>query len=174
MESFRISENLEAVCEWKKTRVAFKHEATLLREGREVLTVKINYFNRTWERYTYESVLYKLLEKSKEFISGEEGVQFKTAIVNGGERENSMLKSVGLVAALGDVFGKTQKEANDWKARMLKAGLGDKGLSMPDDWDSLNEDEKSTRLNAVITQMSSNKCEHGINLKKDNCWMCHN
>ena len=158
MESFKINEHLEAVCEWKKTRVAFKHVATLLRDGREVLEVKINYLNRTWERYTYESVLYKLLEKSKKFISGDDGVQFKTAILNGGEQEMSALKSVGLVAALGDIFGKNPKEKNDWKARMLKAGLGSKGLIMPDDWDTLTETEKSVRLNGAIEQLGGLHC----------------
>lgn len=155
MQSFKINKHLEAVCEWKKTRVAFKHEATLLRDGNELLKVKINYLNRTWERYTYESVLEKLLEKAKtlKLLSPDDGVDFKTAIVNGGERENSALKSVAFVAALGDVFGKSPKESNDWKARMLKAGLGGLGLSMPDDWDTLNEEEKTRRLNGAIAQL---------------------
>ena len=166
MESFRINENLEAVCEWKKTRVAFKHEATLLRDGREVLTVKICYLNRTWERYTYESVLYKLLEKSKEFISGDEGVDFKTAILNGGEREMSALRSVGIVAALGDIFGKNQKESNDWKARMLNAGLGGLGLEMPDDWDTLSETEKTRRLDRTIEQIVGTPIERLRELRK--------
>jgi len=48
------------------------------------------------------------------------------------------------------MFGKTQKESNDWKARMLKAGLENKGLIMPEDWDTLSENDKEARLNAVI------------------------
>ena len=171
MESFRINNELEAVCEYKKTRVAFKHEATLLRNGREVLTVKICYQNRTWERYTYESVLYELLEKSKQLISGEDIVQFKTAILNGGEHDSSMLKSVAMVAALGDVFGKTPKEANDWKARMLKAGLGGLGLSMPDDWDSLTEAEKERRLNGAIEQLDG--LHRATPPKKSTCLQCN-
>ncbi len=31
--------------------------------GQSFDTVKINYLNRTWERFTYESVLHKLLDK---------------------------------------------------------------------------------------------------------------
>lgn len=46
--------------------------------------------------------------------------------------------------------GDSQKAKNDWKARMLKAGLENKGLSMPDDWEQLSEDEKEKRLNKVI------------------------
>ena len=37
---------------------------------------------------------------------------------------------------------------------MLKAGLEDKGLVMPDDWDGLDENEKEERLNKAITQLS--------------------
>ena len=33
------------------------------------------------------------------------------------------LRMIAGVAKLGDVFGTTPKEKNDWKARMLKAGL---------------------------------------------------
>ena len=153
MQSFKISKELEAVCEWKKTRVAFKHEATLLRNGREVVDVKICYLNRTWERYTYESVLCKLLEKSKSFLQPDEIVKFKTAIVNGVEHDRAGLKMVAMVAGLGEIFGQSQKEKNDWKARMLKAGLGDKGLIMPDDWDTLDESTKEARLNGAIAQL---------------------
>ena len=153
MESFRINKNLEVVCEWKKTRNGFKHEATLLRNGREVLTVKICYLNRTWERYTYESVLYELLEKSKSFLQPDEIVDFKTAILNGVEHDRSSLKSVALVASLGEVFGKNQKEKNDWKTRILKAGLGSSGLEFPDNWDSLPEEVKEARLNGALSQL---------------------
>lgn len=60
---------------------------------------------------------------------------------------------LGLIAgvmALGDIFGSDQKESNDWKTRMLKAGLENRGLIMPDDWDTLDEATKERRLNAVI------------------------
>jgi len=38
---------------------------------------------------------------------------------------------------------------------MIKAGLGDKGLIMPEDWDSLDEDTKQARLDGVIKMMSN-------------------
>ena len=66
------------------------------------------------------------------------------------KKAKSMLKTVGMVAALGNIFCDTQKDKNDWKARMLKAGLENKGLSVPDDWDLLSETEKEIRLNNVI------------------------
>lgn len=73
------------------------------------------------------------------------------------EPENSHadndLKAVAMVAMLGDIFGTNQKESNDWKARMLKAGLENKGLIMPDDWDTLDEDTKQARLDGAIEQI---------------------
>ena|SRR3990167_4190500 len=154
MESFKINENLIAVCEWKKTRVAFKHVATLLRDGQAINEVKINYLNRTWERYTFESVLYKLLEKSKNVLQPDEIVQFKTAIVNGSERDMRGLKTIATIAKLGDIFGRNPKESNDWKTRMLKAGLGNSGLIMPEDWDALDEITKEARLNGAIESLA--------------------
>lgn len=66
------------------------------------------------------------------------------------EEGDGMLKTVGMIASLGDIFCKDKKEGNDWKARMLKAGLSNKGLVMPDDWDVLSEEEKEIRLDNVI------------------------
>lgn len=64
------------------------------------------------------------------------------------------LHTVAMIAQLGNIFGSNQKESNDWKARMLKAGLENKGLIMPDDWDQLSEDEKATRLDGAIGAIS--------------------
>ncbi len=66
------------------------------------------------------------------------------------EEKDSLLKSVGMVALMGDLFCNNQKDKNDWKARMLKAGLENRGLIMPEDWDTLTEAEKEKRLNGVI------------------------
>lgn len=68
------------------------------------------------------------------------------------EKENadSIMKTTASVMAMGAFFASDKKEENDWKVRMLKAGMGDKGLIMPDDWDELTEEEKERRLNSVI------------------------
>lgn len=64
MKMFAISKHANVICEAKNTRNGFKHEATLILYGQECESVKINYQNRTWERYEYESVLSKLLDKT--------------------------------------------------------------------------------------------------------------
>ena len=44
-----------------------------------------------------------------------------------------------------------------WWNKMLKAGLGNKGLEMPEDWDSLSEDEKERRLNGAIGNLKEKR-----------------
>lgn len=156
MQTFKINDELTAVCEWKKTRNAFKHEATLLRNGQEVASVKICYQNRTWERYEFESVLYKLATHAS--LSPEEQVLFGERIrgqfaKDDEEATKSRFGSVAMVAMMGEVFGQTAKEKNDWKARMLQAGLP--GLDIPEDWETLSEEEKASRLDAVIAQLKA-------------------
>jgi len=70
---------------------------------------------------------------------------------NGG----SMMKSVGAIAMLGDIMGgNTLKEKNAWKKRMLSAGLSNRGLSFPDDWDKgVKETEKKKRLNKALREL---------------------
>lgn len=69
---------------------------------------------------------------------------------------NNLFKTVGWVAKIGDVLCESQEEKNNWKVRMLKAGLENRGLIFPDNWDSLSEDEKETRLNAIINIIDEN------------------
>jgi hypothetical protein len=62
----------------------------------------------------------------------------------------NQLKTISAVMALGEIFADNQKDKNDWKERMLRAGLEGQGLNMPDDWATLDEDERQRRLDGVI------------------------
>src|SRR3990167_162423 len=42
------------------------------------------------------------------------------------ESEDSLLNSIAMVAKMGEILCDNQKEKNDWKTRMLKAGLENK------------------------------------------------
>lgn len=154
MRIFKITNNLDAVCDWQKTRNGFKHVASLCRNGNEIHSAKCCYLNRTWESYEYESVLRALFGTSSQDLSKYEKTQFNKCIKNGGQRAMRELKSIGALAALGNILCSDIKEKNDWKERMIKAGLQDKGLIMPDDWDTLTEEEKETRLNLVVNELS--------------------
>lgn len=154
MKIFKINKELEIVCEWKKTSSAFKHEATLLRNGIKIDNTKICYVNRTWESFEFESVIEKLLDKTN-ILTKRVRENFLKRL--SGEDKKQTDKQFGLIAGiakLGEILGKDQKESNDWKARMIKAGLENKGLIVPEDWDTLNEDDKEKRLNGVIEQLT--------------------
>lgn len=69
--------------------------------------------------------------------------------------EDSSTKSLAAISSvmmMGEIFASTKKDKNAWKLRMLKAGIPEGMLHMPDDFDSLPEDEKERRLNAVIEE----------------------
>ncbi len=154
MKIFKINKNFEIVCEWKKTRNAFKHVATLLKNGNEVDSTKICYLNRTWERYEFESVLKKLLDRT-ELLTDKEKKDFLSRSADEDKKEtDSQFKMVAGIAKLGEIFGETKKEKNDWKVRMLKAGLANRGLTMPEDWNELSEAEKEKRLNGVLGELT--------------------
>lgn len=148
MKVFKINDRFEIVCEWKKTRNGFKHEATLLVDGSEFKKVKCCYLNRTWESYEFQSVIHKLLRETGVVSEEEKKIFLENADKKSREKVESVFKTTAAIASLGEIFCKDKKESNDWKARMLKAGIN--GLDVPSDWDSLDEDTKAKRLDAVI------------------------
>ena len=153
MEIFEITPKIKVVCDWVKTRMAFKHTATLMLDGQEVESTKICYQNRTWERYEFQSVLQKVIDDSKCLSDDEKKLCLKFA--EGDHTNWGGMKMVGAIAQMGELLCTDKKEKNDWKLRMIKAGLENKGLSVPDDWDNLDEDEKEKRLNLVTGQLNS-------------------
>jgi hypothetical protein len=64
----------------------------------------------------------------------------------------SGLRTLSAIMGIGKLIGGaiTEKEDNNWKVRMLKAGIPEGALHMPDDWDQLSEEEKAKRLDRVI------------------------
>ena len=122
------------------TRNGFKHIAELHDDAGELLaTAKINYLNRTWEAYTFQSVLHKLVDNSN--IKDKE--QAKRQLDN--KDDNSALN---IALAFGNLISENDNERNDWRLRMLKAKFGD-GLSLPDDWHELDEATKTKRLDKI-------------------------
>jgi hypothetical protein len=152
---FPISDNVSIVCEHSKR--GFTHIATLYVNGEPVDSARINYQNRTYESYEFQSVMGKLVDGTKALTDAQKkmalGYIDKDMEKYEEGRVASQFRTIGAVAMLGEVMGQTRKEKNDWKERMLKAGLGGKGLEMPDDWNTLDEKTKEERLNKVIALM---------------------
>ena len=63
---------------------------------------------------------------------------------------NDHLKSVAMVSAFGNILCDTKKDKNAWKKRMLSTVHG---ISFPEDFDELNEDEKERRLDGALEQI---------------------
>lgn len=120
-----------------------------------ISTGKYTWSNRPWQSFTFASAMDQAINDADVSIHYRRLIE--KWIDNGGKREAKRIgrefKTVAMVASLGDIFGKTKKQSNDWKTRMLKAGLENKGFIMPDDWDELSEDEKTKRLDKVIKHL---------------------
>ena len=56
-ETSRKGNKVTAVCRWENTRYGFRHLVALMVNGYEVASAKKCYYNRTWERYGYESAI---------------------------------------------------------------------------------------------------------------------
>jgi len=77
MKVFKLNDVYSVVCDTKNTRNGFKHEATLLKNSFEVFKTKINYLNRTWERFEYERILYKIVN---DYFDNSESIKYKEII----------------------------------------------------------------------------------------------
>lgn len=156
MAFFQVNDALCMGAETYQTRYSWGHKAHLYRVRRPehsdelIESVKVTYYNRTWESFKFESALYQLIDKAlkNRKITKIEHQTLLDYIKN--YQEPSKFSHVAMAAQLGNIFASNQKESNDWKARMLKAGLEGQGLIMPEDWDSLSEDEKQRRLDGAI------------------------
>ena len=85
MKLFNLSKNCTIVCKTENTSYGFRHLATLFLNGHEVENSKAVYYNRTWEAYQYQTVLYKIVEKCKELTKRQKTIfckKIKTGIFN--------------------------------------------------------------------------------------------
>ena len=154
MTTFQLTKNIRIEAEGYSTRYSWGHKAYLYINEQEAGYKKITYYNRTWESYTYETILWSIVEDSKRFTNRQKKYLYKV-IKNWRDVESERsMKMIANIARMGELLTTTQKESNDWKSRMLKAGLSTSGLIMPEDWDTLSEDEKTKRLDGAIAQIS--------------------
>jgi hypothetical protein len=79
---FKVNDHIEIVCETVGTRYGFRHDARLFVKGQEYgKKAKACYYNRTWEKFTYETVIHLLLEKT-DALTEPEKEQFRTKLNN--------------------------------------------------------------------------------------------
>jgi len=161
--TFQVSPSIRIDCVSEKTSYAFRHLATIYKNNQQVGFGRIPYQNRTWERFEFESVMRKAVDNSS--LTPQEKAEVKKWL-EGDRTDWSGFKTIGMVAKMGDILATTPKEKNVWKTRMLKAGLGNQGLEIPEDWESLPEKTKTARLDKVIGLLG----DVGNKGKKSNVW----
>lgn len=76
---FKVNENTEIVCDAVGTRYGFRHDARLFVNGYEREKAKVCYYNRTWERFEFESVVRKLIDQT-DCLTEAEKEQFKATL----------------------------------------------------------------------------------------------
>lgn len=168
---------------FRKSRNGFAHDTTLFKNGSAISMGTCTYQNRTWEAYEYQSSMLRAVsnyiemveekaiadhkyETGKRRLSADE----KKTIKEGAKHRDTMLelaqavrdnvqespfKAVGLMAAIGDLLCESAEDKNDWKLRMLKAGVPERAISIPEDWHLLTEEEKERRLNGAIKALTA-------------------
>lgn len=151
MQEFKVDKHNTIVAESESTRSGFRHVVILMRDGYEVDRAKATYINRTWESFPFESALIILLQKHPEISKRTQEKFFDRASGRHHEKVESQFRTTAMVAKMGNVFGKTEKEKADWKTRMLKAGVPE--LMLPEDWEKLPDEEKNARLDKIIEMM---------------------
>ena len=149
-KTFNINDHISIDCSTQNTSYGFRHVANMRIErpdgGAKHYEAKRTYYNRTWEAYEYQSLLEECARKVDDPADRAAIVEF----AKNGREDTSDLKMISGIMALGSIIAEDQAGANDWKTRMLRAGLDGRGLMMPDDWDQIPEDEKTARLDKII------------------------
>lgn len=134
------------------TSYGFRHLGQLSKNFRVIGANKATYYNRSWESYDYQTVIHKLIDGSE--IEDKAGAK-KTIDDMALGRIRGEFSTLSAVMALGDIFGGNRSESADWKLRMLKAGVPEGAISLPEDWDTLSDEEKNKRLDAIIKEFQA-------------------
>lgn len=144
MKIFKLNDTYSIVCNDKKTRSGFKHEATLRANGLSQRSTKICYLNRTWESYEYQSVVHRLIDL---YFSKDQAQRYKNVVDGKGNEESKhAFDTVKLAMVVGELVGGNKEERVAFKKRMLSTVPG---MEFPDGFDELPVEERERRLKAV-------------------------
>ena len=155
IKTFEISPDFKVICKTQDTSYGFRHVALLQKNYHEVCAAKCCYYNRTWESFTYQSVGHAVINK---YFKKQEAEIYREIFDKiGKHKAENFLHVPCLIATLGNVFGTTEKEKNDWKKRFIEKIPG---IDFPEDFDQLPESVKTHRLDSVI--------KIGLNKEVDN------
>ena len=109
--TFDITDKIQISCWTENTSYGFRHLAVLYLNYINTDDDKACYYNRTWERFTYQSVMERLCEKTK-YLSQEEKEYCKNWLEEGKEgvkKDMAGLGMIGAIASLGGLFCESKK-----------------------------------------------------------------
>lgn len=149
MENFSLSKSISITCRSESTRYGFRHLATLYANGFEKAKSKACYYNRTWESYTFQTVLHKVIDA---YFSAQLAGKYKKKVdrIALGE-EKKQFTTIANIAMLGSILCEKQEDQNNFKKRILSTIPG---IDFPDDFSTIPENEKQKRLDAAINVIS--------------------
>lgn len=152
-KTFNLKCGYRIECRSEKTRYGFRHLAFLYdNQYNRIGTSKACYYNRTWESFEFQTVIRNVLQGCKWFDAAAVRFIMESILDEATGRIRRNFAMIGAIAKVGDLLCDKPAEKNNWKARMLKAGLP--GIEMPENWAGLSEDEKSRRLDNTIAELS--------------------
>ena len=102
-KTFKLSKDLAIECHTYETRYSWGHKATAYYEGREVAYSKIRYYNRTWEAYTYQSIVHNIISELPKSIKVDRNKLIHKADEIGEGRERKKLGSIAMIAKMGEL-----------------------------------------------------------------------
>jgi hypothetical protein len=143
METYKINDNLTFEAWYWKKGGRWGHEARAIWHGREIETARVTYQNRTWEAYTYQSVMEKLIDNLDQYkeIPLKDRIMASIFIKTGDDRELKALSMLGNLAKLAGIVGGNESK---------KAVLGTiQGLDI-EALDGLDDQTVTDRLDGVI------------------------
>ena len=154
MRTITLPDGYELRCKSENTRSGFRHLAYLHKDGVKVAQAKVCYLNRTWERYTFETVIHRVLDnyfKRASIFGAKEIMQqyIELADKDGLHADLAPFRATGMFDALAKLFSEGSDLATRNKMRMtsLKARLPELDLSP---LEGLSEEEKAKRLDQVV------------------------
>jgi hypothetical protein len=110
----------------------------------------IQYYNRTWESFEYETILRKILSKI-----GKSDEEIESKIEEFANEYNDEVKKefrmIGAIATMAGILANTKEEKNAAKIRILEIGLSQYGIEIPDELkNEKDENKKEAILNKTI------------------------
>lgn len=144
--TFQPTQAIKIECVSENTSYGFRHLATVYKNGVRVGFGKATYYNRSWEKFEFQSAMIQAV-KGADLTPQEKADVLKW--LEGDRTDWSGFHSAGALMKLGEIMGSTPKEKNILKEKALRSSFENRGLDMPSDWATLDEETKSARLGAV-------------------------